>query len=94
MIAPLQGGLLSDASYALAIALLLLLAPLAIVGVALLNAGLGRSRSAAQSLLGQRSAYCHRGVGVFGYRYLLGGKYEPPGCVAAIRWQEVGLDRY
>lgn len=32
--------------------LLILLAPLAIAGVALMNAGLGRSRSAAQSLLG------------------------------------------
>jgi ammonia channel protein AmtB len=31
---------------------LLLLAPLAIAGVALINTGLGRSRSAAQALLG------------------------------------------
>ena len=42
---------LSDAVFALALALLLL-APLAIAGVALINAGLGRSRSAAQALLG------------------------------------------
>jgi Amt family ammonium transporter len=42
---------LSDAVFALTLALLLL-APLAIAGVALINAGLGRSRSAAQALLG------------------------------------------
>ena len=42
---------LSDASFALVL-VLLLLAPLAIAGVALINTGLGRSRSAAQSLLG------------------------------------------
>jgi Amt family ammonium transporter len=40
-----------DAVFALTLALLLL-APLAIAGVALINAGLGRSRSAAQALLG------------------------------------------
>jgi Amt family ammonium transporter len=40
-----------DALFALTLALLLL-APLAIAGVALINAGLGRSRSAAQALLG------------------------------------------
>jgi len=42
---------LSDAMLALTLGLLLL-APLAIAGVALLNTGLGRSRSAAQALLG------------------------------------------
>jgi len=42
---------LTDAIFALTLALLLL-APLAIAGVALINTGLGRSRSAAQSLLG------------------------------------------
>ncbi len=41
----------NDATCALVLALLLL-APLAIAGVALINTGLGRSRSAAQSLLG------------------------------------------
>ncbi len=40
-----------DVVFALTLALLLL-APLAIAGVALINAGLGRSRSAAQALLG------------------------------------------
>jgi len=42
---------LTDAIFALTLALLLL-APLAIAGVALINTGPGRSRSAAQSLLG------------------------------------------
>jgi Amt family ammonium transporter len=42
---------MSDAVFALTLALLLL-APLAIAGVALINTGLGRSRSAAQALLG------------------------------------------
>jgi ammonium transporter, Amt family len=40
-----------ETSFAL-ILLLLLVAPLAIAGLALMNAGLGRSRSAAQSVLG------------------------------------------
>jgi len=42
---------MTDAAFALALALLLL-APLAIAGVALINTGLGRSRSAVQALLG------------------------------------------
>jgi len=42
---------MSDAVFPLALALLFL-CPLAIAGVALINAGLGRSRSAAQALLG------------------------------------------
>jgi Amt family ammonium transporter len=42
---------MTDAAFALALALLLM-APLAIAGVALINTGLGRSRSAAQALLG------------------------------------------
>jgi len=42
---------MTDAVFALTLALLLL-APLAIAGVALINTGLGRSRSAAQALLG------------------------------------------
>jgi Amt family ammonium transporter len=42
---------ISDSLFALTFALLLL-APLAIAGVALINTGLGRSRSAAQALLG------------------------------------------
>lgn len=43
--------LMTDAVFALALALVLI-APLAIAGVALINTGLGRSRSAAQALLG------------------------------------------
>ena len=39
---------MSDAAYALTLGLLLL-APMAIAGVALINTGLGRSRSAAQA---------------------------------------------
>lgn len=42
---------LTDAAFALTLGLLLL-APLAIAGVALINTGLGRSRSAAQAMLG------------------------------------------
>ncbi len=43
--------LMSDAVFALTLALMLL-APMAIAGVALVNTGLGRSRSAAQAMLG------------------------------------------
>jgi Amt family ammonium transporter len=42
---------MSEATFALCL-MLLMLAPLAIAGVALINTGLGRSRSAAQALLG------------------------------------------
>src|SRR5580698_7621043 len=42
---------ITETAFALTLALLML-APLAIAGVALINTGLGRSRSAAQSLLG------------------------------------------
>jgi Amt family ammonium transporter len=48
---PTTSSAMSDSVFALTFALLLL-APLAIAGVALINAGLGRSRSAAQALLG------------------------------------------
>jgi len=50
-ILPANGPGMSDAVFALTLALLLV-APMAIAGVALINAGLGRSRSAAQALLG------------------------------------------
>jgi Amt family ammonium transporter len=50
MVAP-AAPLTADVSMALALPLLLL-SPLAIAGLALVNAGLGRSRSAAQSVLG------------------------------------------
>jgi len=51
---PVTSSPLSDSMFALTLALLFL-APLAIAGVALINTGLGRSRSAAQALLGSLS---------------------------------------
>ncbi|MGD0548418.1 MAG: hypothetical protein ABR991_11400, partial [Terracidiphilus sp.] len=48
---PTLSAPITDAAFALCLALLLL-APLAIAGVALINTGLGRCRSAAQALLG------------------------------------------
>jgi ammonium transporter, Amt family len=48
---PAPAPAMSDAVFALTLALMLL-APMAIAGVALINTGLGRSRSAAQAMLG------------------------------------------
>jgi len=48
---PAAAAAMSDAVFALTLALMLL-APMAIAGVALVNTGLGRSRSAAQAMLG------------------------------------------
>ncbi|MGO9324801.1 MAG: ammonium transporter [Terracidiphilus sp.] len=48
---PAAAPAMSDALFALTLALMLL-APMAIAGVALINTGLGRSRSAAQAMLG------------------------------------------
>ena len=48
---PAPAPAMSEAVFALTLALLLL-APLAVAGVALINTGLGRSRSAAQAMLG------------------------------------------
>jgi len=48
---PLSPMPFPETSFALLL-VLLLLAPLVIAGIALVNAGLGRSRSAAQSMLG------------------------------------------
>jgi len=48
---PNPAPVMTDATFALTL-VLLLLAPLAIAGMALVNTGLGRSRSAAQALLG------------------------------------------
>jgi Amt family ammonium transporter len=50
-VVPMESPIFPGAMFALTFALLLL-APLAIAGVALVNTGLGRSRSAAQALLG------------------------------------------
>ncbi len=48
---PTPVAAMTDAAFALTVGLLLL-APMAIAGVALINTGLGRSRSAAQAMLG------------------------------------------
>jgi len=48
---PAAAPVMSEATFALCL-VLLLLAPLATAGVALINTGLGRSRSAAQAILG------------------------------------------
>jgi len=48
---PVSVATMTDAAFALTLGLLLL-APMAIAGVALINTGLGRSRSAAQAMLG------------------------------------------
>ena len=68
---PIGPGL-SEATIALCLALLLL-APLAIAGIALINTGLGRSRSAAQALLGSLTvvavaaiAFSHLGASLTG----------------------------
>ena len=50
-IVPASIPVMTDAAFALTFGLLLL-APMAIAGVALINTGLGRSRSAAQAMLG------------------------------------------
>jgi len=50
-VGPALPPVMSDAVFALTL-VLLLLSPMAIAGLALINAGLGRSRSAAQALLG------------------------------------------
>ncbi len=50
-IPPMSAPAMSGAAFALTLGLLML-APLAVAGVALINCGLGRSRSAAQALLG------------------------------------------
>ena len=63
---PVASGL-SESTFALCL-VLLVLAPLAIAGVALINTGLGRSRSAAQALLG--SLVVVAVAVVFGYALL------------------------
>jgi len=76
----------SEAAFALTLALLFM-APLAIAGVALINTGLGRSRSAAQSLLGNLAILAVSAIvfaligatfagvsGAAGHSFQLGGK--------------------
>src|SRR5579871_3481577 len=79
----------SDALFTLTLALLLV-APLAIAGVALLNTGLGRSRSAAQSLLG-----CVTMIGVAAIAFAMVGVSfaGQPGHamrIAAKPWEWIG----
>ena len=69
---------------------LLLLAPLAIAGVALLNTGLGRSRSAAQSLLGCLTLVAVSAIAFAVVGVSLAGA---PGHTLSRRRQIVGLDR-
>lgn len=71
--------------------LLLLLAPLAMAGVALVNAGLGRSRSAAQSFLGSISIVA---ISLIAFA-LLGSCFAAPGgavlMAAGKPWNWIGL---
>lgn len=77
---------LTESVFALTLALLMV-APLAIAGVALINTGLGRSRSAAQALLGNLAILAVSGIvfavvgaalagsaGVAGHSFQLGGR--------------------
>ena len=54
-------GAMSDSLFALTLGLLML-SPLVIAGIALINAGLGRSRSAAQALLGNLAIIAVRAI--------------------------------
>ncbi|HEV3444300.1 MAG TPA: hypothetical protein VG099_06630 [Gemmataceae bacterium] len=87
---------LSDAMFALVL-VLLLLAPLAIAGVALINTGLGRSRSAAQSLLGSLTIVA---VAVIVFAFVgaaLTGSTAPAGHVfhlAGKPWNWLGAGRF
>ena len=69
---------------------LLVLAPLAIAGLALINAGLGRSRSAAQSLVGSLAIFS---VAVIAFA-VLGSVFAAPGgatfSVAGKPWNWIG----
>lgn len=71
--------------------LLLLLAPLALAGLALVNAGLGRSRSAAQSFLGSIAIVS---ISVIAFA-LLGSSFAAPGgpvlVIAGKPWHWIGL---
>ena len=75
---------LSDAAFALTLAMLLL-APLAIAGVALINTGLGRCRSAAQALLGNLAMVAVTVI-VFALvgAALTGNRYGPSCCAGHI----------
>ncbi len=84
---------LSDPMCALA-AGLLILAPLAIAGLALINAGLGRSRSAAQSLVGCLAIFS---VAVVAFA-ILGSVFAAPGgatfTAAGKPWNWIGAGQW
>jgi ammonium transporter, Amt family len=73
---------------------LLILAPLAIAGLALINAGLGRSRSAAQALVGSLAMFS---VAVVAFA-VLGSVFAAPGgsafTVAGKTWNWIGTGRW
>jgi len=71
---------MSDAAVALTLGLLLL-APMAIAGVALINSGLGRSRSAAQAMLGNLALFEH----MLSRLKLKRGEVSPDGLVSRCR---------
>ena len=82
---------LPDATLALAFALLMV-APLAVAGVAVVNTGLGRSRSAAQSLLGCAAIFA---LGVICFA-IVGGSFaasQPSAAfhIAGRPWNWIGL---
>ena len=86
-------GAFSEIDFAITL-VLLLLAPLAIAGVALMNTGLGRSRSAAQAILGNVAivavasiAFACIGASFSG---ALGGKILAP-SIAGKPWNVLGL---
>ena len=85
---------ISEAVYALAIALLLL-APLAIAGVALMSAGLGRSRSAAQSMVGSLILFAIAVLIFSVVGVCWAGSPLHPGAtlqIAGKSWDWIGLD--
>ncbi len=84
---------MSDAVFALTLALLLL-APMAIAGVTLVNTGLGRSRSAAQAMLGNLALVAVAAI-VFtfigGFFAGLPGSKEAIFSIAGKPWNVLGL---
>ena len=89
-----SAGSLPDLTWVLSFALLLL-APLAIAGVALMNTGLGRSRSAAQSLLGSllilavtALVFCVAGSSFAGFGSHQGASFS----IGGKTWDWIGLE--
>jgi len=83
---------MSEAAFALVFALLLV-APLAIAGIALINTGLGRSRSAAQALLGNLAIIAVTAIVFAPIGAGLAGTFAGPGItfhVAGKPWNWLG----